>query len=47
MDVNTIRIAITLAALFAYVGIVLWAYTPGRKPGLDAEARRILNEIDE
>ena len=46
MDVNTIRILVTLIALAAYVGIVLWAYAPGRKPRLDAEARRILNEID-
>ena len=46
MDVNTIRIAVTLAALAAFVAIVLWAYTPGRKQRLDAEARRIVNEID-
>lgn len=46
MDVNTIRILVTLAALGAYVAIVLWAYAPARKQRLDAEARRILNEID-
>ena len=46
MDVNTIRILVTLVALAAYVGIVLWAYTPARKQRLDAEARRVLSEID-
>jgi cbb3-type cytochrome oxidase subunit 3 len=46
MDVNTIRIVVTLVALGAYVAIVLWAYAPRRKPDLDAEARRILNEVD-
>ena len=46
MDVNTLRIVVTLVALAAYVAIMLWAYAPGRKPHLDAEARRIVNEID-
>jgi cbb3-type cytochrome oxidase subunit 3 len=46
MDVNTLRILVTLIALGAYLAIVLWAYTPGRKQRLDDEARRILNEID-
>ena len=31
MDVNTIRIVVTLIALCAYVAIVVWAYTPLRK----------------
>jgi len=46
MDVNVIRILVTLAALTAYVGIVWWAYLPHRREKLDAEARRILNEVD-
>jgi cbb3-type cytochrome oxidase subunit 3 len=46
MDVNTLRILVTLAALGAYLAIVLWAYLPQRKQRLDAEARRILEEID-
>ena len=46
MDVNTIRIVVTLIALCAYVAIVVWAYTPLRKERLDAEARRILDEAD-
>jgi cbb3-type cytochrome oxidase subunit 3 len=46
MDVNTLRILVTLAALGAYLAIVLWAYLPTRKAQLDAEARRILDEAD-
>jgi cbb3-type cytochrome oxidase subunit 3 len=46
MDVNLVRILVTVAALIAYVGIVWWAYLPHRRDGLDAEARRILEEID-
>ena len=46
MDVNTIRILVTLIALGAYLAIVLWAYLPQRKEGLDAQARSILDEAD-
>jgi cbb3-type cytochrome oxidase subunit 3 len=46
MDVNTIRIVVTLIALCAYVAIVVWAYTPLRKERLDAQARSILDEAD-
>jgi cbb3-type cytochrome oxidase subunit 3 len=44
MDINLLRIAITLAALAAFLGIVWWAYTPGRKARLEREARSILQE---
>ena len=47
MDINSIRIAVTLVAMAAFVAIVLWAYTPMRKDRLDAEARRILDEADQ
>ena len=46
MDVNLIRIVVTVGALAAFVAIVWWAYLPHRKEGLDAEARRILDEAD-
>ena len=46
MDVNLIRILVTLAALAAFVAIVWWAYLPHRREKLDAEARRILDEGD-
>ena len=46
MDLNTIRIIVTLIALGAYVAIVVWAYAPLRKERLDAQARSILDEAD-
>ena len=46
MDVNAIRILVTLIALGAYLAIVLWAYLPQRKERLDAQARSILDEAD-
>ena len=47
MDVNILRIVVTLAALAAFLAIIAWAYLPSRKERLDAEARRILKEADE
>jgi cbb3-type cytochrome oxidase subunit 3 len=46
MDINLIRALVTVAALGAFLAIVLWAYLPHRKSKLDAEARRILEEAD-
>jgi cbb3-type cytochrome oxidase subunit 3 len=47
MDLNLIRILVTLAAMAAFLVVVVWAYAPSRRERLDAEARRILKEIDE
>ncbi len=44
MDINTLRIAVTLASLAAFVAIVLWAYRPARKAALDRQARSILED---
>jgi cbb3-type cytochrome oxidase subunit 3 len=46
MDINLIRALVTVAALVAFLAIVLWVYLPHRKGKLDAEARRILDEVD-
>ena len=46
MEINLIRALLTVAALGAFLAIVVWAYVPRRKGKLDAEARRILDEID-
>ena len=46
MDTNLIRALITVAALGAFLAIVVWAYVPHRKSKLDAEARRILKDAD-
>jgi cbb3-type cytochrome oxidase subunit 3 len=46
MDLNLVRALLTVAALGAFLAIVLWAYLPHRKGRLDAEARRILKDAD-
>ena len=46
MDINLIRALVTVAALGAFLAIVVWTYVPRRKSRLDAEARRILEEAD-
>ena len=46
MDINLLRIAITLAAFAAFLGIVWWAYAPGRKARLEAQGRSLLQEDD-
>ena len=47
MDVNTLRIGITLATFAAFLGIVFWAYRPSRKQQLDQVGRSILENGDE
>jgi cbb3-type cytochrome oxidase subunit 3 len=44
MDINLLRIAITLAALAAFIGVVWWAYSPARKTRLEDDGRSILEE---
>lgn len=39
-----IRSLITLAAFSSFLGIVWWAYAPGRKQKLDDVAKSILEE---
>jgi cbb3-type cytochrome oxidase subunit 3 len=46
MDLNLIRIAITVLALGAFLGIVAWAYAPARRRVLDEQGRRILRDSD-
>ena len=44
MDINTLRIGITLATFAAFIGIVFWAYRPSRKRQLDEIGRSILED---
>jgi len=44
MDINTLRIIVTLATLAAFLGIVLWAYLPSRRQGLERQAMSILED---
>jgi cbb3-type cytochrome oxidase subunit 3 len=46
MEINLVRALVTVAALGAFLAIVVWAYVPRRKGKLDAEARRILEDVD-
>ncbi len=39
MDINLIRIAVTLAAFAAFLGIVWWAYAPARKRRFERDAQ--------
>jgi cbb3-type cytochrome oxidase subunit 3 len=47
MDINTLRIGITLVTFAAFLGIVLWAYRPSRKQELDQVGRSILEDTGE
>ena len=47
MDVNTLRIAVTLISFGAFLGIVFWAYRPSRKQELDRQGRSILEDAVE
>jgi hypothetical protein len=44
MDINTLRIGITLFTLAAFLFIVVRAYLPSRKQQLEQEGRRILED---
>ena len=44
MDVNTLRIIVTVATFAAFLGIVFWAYRPSRKHKLDQQGRSILED---
>ena len=44
MDVNTLRIVLTLAALAAFLGVVWWAYAPSRRE--DWRRKGLLDESD-
>jgi cbb3-type cytochrome oxidase subunit 3 len=44
MDINTLRIAITLVSLVAFTGIVVWAYWPSRRRDLEQQGQSILED---
>ncbi len=44
MDINTLRIIVTLASIAAFLGVVLWAYLPSRKQPLERIGRSILED---
>jgi cytochrome c oxidase cbb3-type subunit IV len=46
MDINTIRAAVTVAALITFLGIVAWAWSSRRRADFEAAARLPLDEGD-
>ncbi|MBK7660647.1 MAG: cbb3-type cytochrome c oxidase subunit 3 [Betaproteobacteria bacterium] len=46
MDINTIRTSITVLAMIAFLGIVAWAWSSGRRADFDAASRLPLDEDD-
>jgi len=44
MDVNTLRIAVTLVSLLLFVGIVAWTWSQQRREAFDEAARLPFND---
>ncbi len=44
MDINTLRIAVTLVSLAGFLGIVVWAYWPGHRRDMEQKGRSILED---
>jgi cytochrome c oxidase cbb3-type subunit 4 len=44
MDVNTLRIVVTLVTFAAFIGIVRWAWSPRNRASFDEAARLPLME---
>ena len=46
MDINTIRIAVTLASFVIFIGIIVWALRPANAARFQAAAQAPFNEDD-
>ena len=46
MDINTIRIVVTVVALLTFLGIVAWAWSSRRRADFEAASRLVLDEGD-
>ena len=46
MDINTIRILVTVLAFAAFLGIVTWAYGPSRRERFERDAMLPFEESD-
>jgi cbb3-type cytochrome oxidase subunit 3 len=44
MDINVIRIIVTVVSIVAFAAIVWWIYSPSRRLMLKEEGKRILEE---
>jgi cytochrome c oxidase cbb3-type subunit IV len=39
MDVNDLRVAVTVAAFFLFIAVLVWTYRPSRKAQFDDAAQ--------
>ena len=46
MDLNTLRIIVTISAMAAFLAIAVWSYLPSRRRRLEAHASSIFEESD-
>ena len=44
MDINTLRIAVTVISFAAFLAIVFWAFRPSRRQELEEQGRSILED---
>jgi cbb3-type cytochrome oxidase subunit 3 len=47
MDINDLRVAVTVASFLAFLGVVWWAYGAARKLRFEQVARSVLDEDDD
>jgi cytochrome c oxidase cbb3-type subunit 4 len=47
MDINDLRVLVTVASFLAFLGIVWWAYGARRKRRFEEAARSVLQEDDD
>ena len=46
MDINDVRVIVTVLSFAAFIGIVWWAYSSRRKQAYDVAARSLLDDDD-
>ncbi len=46
MDINDLRIGITLVSFAAFLGIIAWAYRPARRAELEKQGSAILEDSE-
>jgi cytochrome c oxidase cbb3-type subunit 4 len=46
MDINTLRVIVTVVALITFLGIVAWAWSSRRRADFEAASRLVLDDSD-
>ena len=44
MDINTLRVAATVACFLVFIGILAWAFSGRNRPGFDSAAQIPFND---